>query len=197
VRLAATIGQVCPKPPNCRSEANASVRARDHDLCSLESDWNARRTGVDSVEGQEIEMTLSRVVVGADGSRGAAPALEWTVKLARHSDTEVVVVHAITPGEARKTTIADLDAWCTDLRDAQIAYRCILVEDADPRLVLPEIAEQEDADLIVVGSRGQNAITQLVVGSVGQYLLHHAPRPVAVIRPELTDDTPARAAAAT
>jgi nucleotide-binding universal stress UspA family protein len=127
-------------------------------------------------------MALSRVVVGADGSPGAAEALEWVERLARHTPTEVVVVHSTAPGEQRRATIADLDSWCTSLRDAGIAYRCTLIENSDPRVALPEVAEEEAADLIVVGSRGRNLVTEIIVGSVGQYLVHHAPRPVAIIR---------------
>jgi nucleotide-binding universal stress UspA family protein len=50
-------------------------------------------------------------------------------------------------------------------------------------VVLVDVADSEDADLIVVGSRGQNTFVQLMLGSVGQFLVHRAPRPVAVVRP--------------
>jgi nucleotide-binding universal stress UspA family protein len=133
---------------------------------------------------RRLRMTLARVVVGTDGSPGAAQALAWVEKLARHSETEVVVVHATAPGDVRRATIADLDAWCASLRASGIVYRCTLIENSDPRIALPALSEEEDADLIVVGSRGRNLVTEIMVGSVGQYLVHHSPRPVAVVRGE-------------
>ncbi len=138
---------------------------------------------------KENRVTLRRVVVGVDGSQGSADALEWALTLARDSRTEVVVVHTTNPAEARQLTLTQLDESCTTLRDAHIAYRCVLIEDSDPRIALPDVAEQEGADLIIVGSRGQNAVTQLVVGSVGLYLTHHAPRPVAIVHPNCNTPT--------
>ena len=39
----------------------------------------------------------------------------------------------------------------------------------------------EDADLIVVGTRGRGAIATLVLGSTSQAVIHHAGRPVVVV----------------
>jgi nucleotide-binding universal stress UspA family protein len=48
--------------------------------------------------------------------------------------------------------------------------------------VIPEIAEAEEADLIVMGSRGRTDLKGLVLGSVTHRVLHLAPCPVLVIR---------------
>lgn len=51
---------------------------------------------------------------------------------------------------------------------------------ADPARALIELSE--DADLLVIGSRGLGGFQGLLVGSVSQKCLHHARCPVVVVR---------------
>jgi nucleotide-binding universal stress UspA family protein len=54
----------------------------------------------------------------------------------------------------------------------------------DPAGALIAVAEEEGADLIVVGSKGVRSARRLVVGSVAGTLLRHAPCGVYVVRTE-------------
>jgi nucleotide-binding universal stress UspA family protein len=40
----------------------------------------------------------------------------------------------------------------------------------------------EGADLLVVGSRGHGGLAEALLGSVGQYCVHHAECPVVIVR---------------
>ena len=51
-----------------------------------------------------------------------------------------------------------------------------------PGQVLCEVAEAEHAQLIVVGTRGYGTIRRTILGSVSDYVIHHAHCPAAVIR---------------
>lgn len=50
--------------------------------------------------------------------------------------------------------------------------------------VICRIAEDKSADLIVVGTRGHNKVKRAIIGSVSNYVTHHAPCPVLVSRPK-------------
>ena len=128
---------------------------------------------------QGADEVLGKVIVGVDGSKASALAVEWCAQLARSTDTHVVAVHALDLN-APKRTIDVVDSWCAALREAGIHYKVVLGE-GDPRVILIDVAEYEDAQLIVVGSHGQSTVVQLVLGSVGQYLVHRSERPVAIV----------------
>jgi nucleotide-binding universal stress UspA family protein len=140
-----------------------------------------------------------RIVVGVDGSSGGDAALAWAIKEARLRAAKLDVIHAwqeppaVTP--AAEATTHDLAALM-----GPAAERCLetVIRRAVPEgfaghnlhmrtwvahgpagPVLVEAAQ--DADLLVVGTRGLGAVGRLVLGSVSNYCLHHARCPVVVI----------------
>jgi nucleotide-binding universal stress UspA family protein len=53
-----------------------------------------------------------------------------------------------------------------------------------PGLAVCAVAQTWGADLIVMGSRGHSLLHQLVLGSVSNYVLHHAPCSVLIVYPQ-------------
>lgn len=49
-------------------------------------------------------------------------------------------------------------------------------------------AQNEKVDLIVAGCRGLSAARRTILGSVSDYLVHHASCPVCVVPPEKKSD---------
>ena len=142
-------------------------------------------------------MTTRTIVVGVDGSEGAAAALAWAVAHAPLLDAEVVVVHSMDvtmamppPTVAAPPFVVDdslragmrdaLHEWCAPLRDAGVPHRAELYE-GNPVGAITQIAEKVHADLIVVGRRGHGGFAELVLGSVPHSLSHHASVPVVIV----------------
>jgi nucleotide-binding universal stress UspA family protein len=48
--------------------------------------------------------------------------------------------------------------------------------------VICDVAEREAVDFVVVGSRGLGDVQRLMLGSVSDYVVHHAAAPVLVVR---------------
>lgn len=138
-----------------------------------------------------------RIIVGIDGSEGARRALVWALAEARAHDAilEVVAAWALPADWAQgynPERHVDLE---TKARLAAEETRAFVEEtvgstelpdgleittvEGQPAAVLLERAE--DADLVVVGSRGRGGFSRLVLGSVSSAVVHHCSTPVVVI----------------
>ncbi len=137
-----------------------------------------------------------KIVIGLDGSAGSARALAWLVDRAAGGAAEVVAVHAIRPlGEFllnlpmppgldhwRENLRWQLEAeWCKPLAEAGVAYRAVTVEHKAPAVALTDVANREEADLIVVGAQGHGGIGDRLLGGVGYKLAHTARQPVVIV----------------
>jgi nucleotide-binding universal stress UspA family protein len=123
------------------------------------------------------------IVIGLDGSEGAARALDWTIDLAEATGSDVVAVHAPGVGANNATVEAarqSLEQWCAPIAHRGVTHE-IRVEDGDARTALEGAADATDASLLVVGTRGLGAVRGLLLGSVAGYIVRYATRPVAVV----------------
>ena len=75
--------------------------------------------------------------------------------------------------------------WCRPLRKSGVRFRAIIDEGTPTGTALIEVGLREGADMIVVGSRGLNAVTELLLGSVSHQVAHHSPIPVVIVPPSV------------
>jgi nucleotide-binding universal stress UspA family protein len=141
------------------------------------------------------------ILVGTDGSETAGKAVTQAVELARAVGARLLVVSAFAPvPEARlrdeSTQVpADLQ-WMVNPRedvDATLASAEELAQDhgvpveifarqGDPADAILDVAEEEGADVIVVGNKGMTGAKRFLLGSVPNKVSHHAPCSVLIIR---------------
>lgn len=137
------------------------------------------------------------IVVGHDGSKCAQEALIWAGKLAARADVDLHVVRAwsITtapqPADWTPGYVPPLPDWEQAVLDELAAH--VRLAGLGPELrvtchVVHRPAEQammqaaEGASLVVMGARGRGGFAGLLLGSVSDKLVHHAPCPVTVVR---------------
>jgi nucleotide-binding universal stress UspA family protein len=131
-----------------------------------------------------------KVIVAFDGSEQARDALVLGATLTA-SDGELVVccVYRLAMLSARIDPAApDLDheqaehcvAEASQLVDGAPTITPLLVAGVGAAMVLQRVAEQQHADLLVLGSSHRGAVGRVLVGSVTEETLHGAPCPVAV-----------------
>ncbi|HLH69672.1 MAG TPA: universal stress protein, partial [Candidatus Dormibacteraeota bacterium] len=69
---------------------------------------------------------------------------------------------------------------CRPLEEAGVPYRTV-ERDGRPATVIREVADEEEADLVVVGRRGRGRVVELLLGSVSHELSHTCQRPLLLI----------------
>lgn len=57
-----------------------------------------------------------------------------------------------------------------------------IVDVGEPAATICVVAERIDADVVVVGSHGRGFVSRVLLGSVSEHVLRHAPCPVLVVR---------------
>lgn len=130
---------------------------------------------------------MQRIVVGVDGSPGAANALRWAARFG----AEVIVMTGFVPAEAElspdrvEELLADqlekLESWI-DAAQLEVAPVRVVVEQGDPRPGILAVADREEADLVVVGRVGDSTGPGLLrIGSMAEWLAHHTALPLAVV----------------
>lgn len=123
------------------------------------------------------------IVIGLDGSDGSELALSWAIDLADDTGSEVVAVHA--PGAGASNAVLEeaehaLEDWCRPIRERGIPHQR-RIEGGEARTALTRVADEADAALLVVGTRGLGSVQGLLLGSVAGYAVQHAARPIAVV----------------
>jgi nucleotide-binding universal stress UspA family protein len=144
---------------------------------------------------------FTRIVVGTDGSETAAEAVRQAVDLAKLAGASVSIVSAYAPvpkrrveGEQqqappdvqyeigpREDVNLVLDAAAAEAKKEGIEVQTHPVQ-ADPAEAILNVAEQTNADLIVVGNKGMTGARRFLLGSVPNNVSHHAPCSVIIVR---------------
>ncbi len=138
--------------------------------------------------------TMTTVVVGVDGSEASLDALRWAAQQAQLTGASLDVVTAWeyptafgwappipadwNPEEEARRELAESVERALGAAPS-VNVRQVVVE-GHPAPVL--LAAAEHADLLVVGSRGHGAFVGMLVGSVSEHCVSHAPCPVVVVR---------------
>ncbi len=137
---------------------------------------------------------MDRIVVGVDGSATAAQALAWAADLA---DRTGACLRAVMSWEDHYADMwvpgsgVGVDRLTVTRRALEHAVGRVARDHPSVSMELSPVegppartlvAAADDADLLVVGSRGHGGLAGTLLGSVSLYCVTHAPCPVVVFR---------------
>lgn len=141
-------------------------------------------------------MAAEKLLVPVDGSSHSRRAAEYAIKMARHLDMEILLIHCHKPfpvllGEPyyqkalNKITDSanQLIAQFQEMMiEAKVPFSSTIVE-GDAGTNICNVADYRQCEMIIMGSRGLTDLKGLFLGSVAHRVLHSAPCPVLVVRP--------------
>jgi universal stress protein A len=139
-------------------------------------------------------LSLRRIVVPVDFSGPSFEALQYAAKLAAQSGAtlhpvyiaehvvyfdETVTFPGVQVLEELKKKLAELAREQTSAETPVFPH----VERGKPWERIVELANEHNADLIVIGTHGRTGLQHFVLGSTAERVVQHAPCPVLVVRP--------------
>jgi nucleotide-binding universal stress UspA family protein len=141
---------------------------------------------------------IETITVGTDGSETASKAVDFALDLAEKFGARVVIASSYRPiseGRVRqeqREAPDDIQWSINPMEDVEAALRAVEqkarerglkttseAREGDPADVLCDIAEQHNADLLIVGNRGMQ---RRVLGSVPNSVSHKAPCSVLIVK---------------
>jgi nucleotide-binding universal stress UspA family protein len=144
---------------------------------------------------------FSSIVVGTDGSETASKAVLQAAELARQVGASVSLVSAYEPvsgnrlREERREVPKDLEWMVNPREDVEATLKeaaeklegagvkvDTFAREGDAADAILDVAEETNADLIVVGNKGMTGTKRFLLGSVPNKVSHHAPCSVLIIR---------------
>jgi nucleotide-binding universal stress UspA family protein len=151
--------------------------------------------------------TLRKILVPADGSNASVSALNYAAHIAEleGEDAELLVIHVLEDVkqggaiglQAKYGNIRLVEGFKRTRREAALKWLNPIEEAAKKKgirlktevldgdseaQVIIDYAKKNSVDLIVIGSKGLSKFKQLLLGSVANVVVGHAPCPVMVIR---------------
>ena len=149
---------------------------------------------------------FSRILVCLDGSALAEEILPYATEVARHFSSKVVLLEVTTPpsiviepttGYSHTTSISDIQiseeeavSYLEDISQ-QLQGEGLDVDyltlPGSPGKTIINYAEENNIDLIALGTHGRGGLVRMAFGSVTDYILRHSNLPLLVMRPQQSD----------
>ncbi|KHE72585.1 universal stress protein [Halobacillus sp. BBL2006] len=138
---------------------------------------------------------FSRILLASDGSAHAVRAAKNAAHLALANNDSIVTVLYSIDGSTSKSDILKevskesllqkrserLEATVDVLKERDVSYEVKIIK-GDPGPTIVKYANQNQFDVVVIGSRGLNGLQEMVLGSVSHKVAKRAQCPVLIVK---------------
>lgn len=144
-----------------------------------------------------METDYKKVIVAVDGSEDSDKAFKKAIDIVKRNDATLILTHVVdtrtyaTIAEYDKVIVSRAKEYAQELLDeyekiakeANITNLKVIMREGRPKVVITkEVAPEEDADLIILGATGLNAVERFLIGSVSENIIRHATCDVLIAR---------------
>lgn len=138
-----------------------------------------------------------KIIIAVDGSKAAEKAFNKSIEIAKRNDSELVLAHVVdtrtfATAEAYDKSLSEraekyakdlLNEYVATAKDAGVEKVELVIKYGSPKVAIAkEIAPENNADLIVVGATGLNAVERFLIGSVSESIVRHSKCDVLIVR---------------
>lgn len=146
-------------------------------------------------------LSIHTILHPTDFSDAAAQSLQLARSLARDYGAKLVilgVVEPMPPVSEIYVPVGEMAGQVEELR-RQVAKIASTIGDVpveqhalqgSPGHSIVAVAEECQADLIVMGTHGRSGLSRLVMGSIAEYVMRHAHCPVLTVKPGAAERVP-------
>lgn len=133
------------------------------------------------------------VLYATDFSEWSRLALQYAASQARASQARLLIVHVEEVSTATGEGMLHAGIPREDPEELEQRLQAVVPEDfdgpcehlllqGDPAAEVVRAAEDENAEMIVLGTHGRTGLARLLMGSVAEQVVRHAPCPVLIVR---------------
>jgi nucleotide-binding universal stress UspA family protein len=137
-------------------------------------------------------MKIKTILHPTDFSAASQRAFEFASSLARDYGARLIALHVIDVPVAYPELVVGLDVEALR-REAQGLLEALeppadeipierVVVEGEPGYQILRIANERDADLIVLGTHGRTGIRRVIMGSIAEHVVRHAACPVIAVK---------------
>lgn len=142
-------------------------------------------------------MEYKNIVVAVDGSKAAENAFNKSLDIAKRNNSRLILAHVVdsrtfATAEAYDRSLSEraetyakelLNSYVETAKGVGLTDLARVIEYGSPKVkIAKDISKTFDADLIICGATGMNAVERFLIGSVSESITRYAPCDVLVIR---------------
>jgi nucleotide-binding universal stress UspA family protein len=134
---------------------------------------------------------IQRILIAVAGLGKCEQMLKMLMEIPSIQRADVTILHVVTPQVTTDLMAEKLAAGGKILADAVEYLKLdpakvnVRLKQGDPKDIVCQVADEEDVDLIIMGSRGLSRLESILANSVSQYVFQLTSRPMLLVKDDI------------